>query len=90
MPVPMVFNPDRFTASPSPVSAGSTLTICFSNPALANTTVTIQLTNGEGASDSIEITLDAEGHGCKGWTVPQWDLVTMSQSTSADHTVAVT
>ena len=83
--------PDRFTASPSPVPAGDQLEICFTNPALAGTKVTITLDNGEGQSASVDIDLNSEGYGCTSWTVPStgWDIVKMNQPTSLEHMVVV-
>lgn len=84
--------PDRFGGTnPSPVDAGKDLTIAFENPNLANQTVTIDISNGDGATTSVTIELDAAGKGSKKWTVPAigWDGVLLSHPTSADHAVPV-
>ena len=85
---------DRFTGTtPNPVNLDGELTVHFSNAALANTTVTISLQDLEqGASTTVDVTLDAEGSGTAGWKVPvTWGgSVVLQHSTSDDHTVAVT
>jgi hypothetical protein len=83
---------DRFAGTgPSPVSAGSDLKVEFSNPDLADTTVTVEATNGQGQTEKIEIKLDSTGKGSTKWKVPAtgWGIVRLSQDTSEDHTVAV-
>jgi hypothetical protein len=83
---------NRFTATPDPVSAGGTLRICFSNPALANTTVVISLDGGPGGqSASVQIPLNGEGYGCVDWPVPAtgWSVVNMNHPTSDEYTVQV-
>jgi hypothetical protein len=84
---------DRFAGTaPSPVAAGDKLTIAFSDAAQPNSKVTIEVSNGMGASTKVEITLDALGKGTVEWCVPLtgWDLVRLSHPSSEDHTVAVT
>jgi len=81
--------PDRFTATPDPVSTGSDLTIGFENASLANQDVTIKVFDGND-TDSITIHLDANGQGSATWEVPDTAItVILSQETSADHTVGV-
>jgi len=81
---------DRFAATtPDPVPSGGTLNICFDDSALAGQTVTIEIDNGTDQA-TLDITLDGNGHGCKGWTVPPgWTVVKLNHPTSAQHTVAV-
>lgn len=83
---------DRFNGTnPSPVSAGGTLTIIFKNQDLANTTVEIDVSNGDGDAKKLKIKLDATGKGSTTFQVPAtgWDLVLLQESTSEDHTVPV-
>ena len=84
--------PDRFDGtSPEPVQAGAVLTIKFCNASMAGQTVTVGVSNGEGASTTVQITLGADGCGTTEWDVPgvAWDLVILSHPTSIDHAVAV-
>ena len=84
--------PDRFDGTfPSPVTAGGTLTIMFHNQDLANTTVEVDVSNGDGKSTKVKIHLDGTGKGSTPFPVPpdDWDLVLLQQSTSDDHTVPV-
>lgn len=84
---------DRFAGTaPSPVDAGEKLKIAFSDAAKPNSKVTIEVSNGMGASTKVEILLDAAGNGTVEWPVPPtgWDLVRLSHPSSEDHTVAVT
>lgn len=84
---------DRFAGTaPSPVAAGEKLKIAFSDAAKPNSKVTIEVSNGMGASTKVEIVLDAAGNGSVEWPVPLtgWDLVRLSHHSSEDHTVAVT
>lgn len=64
-----------------PLAAGSTITIGFSNPALAGQTVTIDIdgaTLPEPEFTKVEITLDASGKGSVEWTVPGWFAVSFN------------
>ena len=88
----MPYPPDRFAGTePSPVNAGGLLSIKYEDASKPNTVVTIQISNGEGTSDTITITLDAEGKGQNDWDVPGegWDEVVLQHPESMDHTVAV-
>lgn len=83
--------PDRFTTSPaSPFPAGTVVTVCFTNPALAGQTITVDVRSDTGESQSLAITLNTEGYGCVTWTAPSWDTATFQHSTSADHAVVIT
>lgn len=81
--------PDRFTHDPHNPRQGETIEVCFTNEALANQVVGITASDGQGNSELFSIALDANGHGCTAWTVPEWDLVILTQVTSADHVIAV-
>ena len=55
-----------------------------------NQTVTVDISDGEGDTDQIQITLDAGGKGQKDWTVPSgWAVVLLNGPDSAEHTVIV-
>lgn len=85
--------PQRFTASPDPVSRGGQLAIDFKNADLANTSVTIDVVDSEnGTSTTVKIDLDATGKGSTSFTVPQsWGaFIVLEHPTSQDLTVAVT
>lgn len=83
--------PDRFTTDPvSPFPAGTSVSVCFTNPDLAGQTISVTITSGTGQSQSLSITLNAQGHGCATWTAPAWDGAFFQHSTSADHAVVIT
>lgn len=71
--------------------AGEDLEICFDNPALAGTSITVEISNGEGLTESVEITLDTDGHGCATWHVPAtgWEIVNLNSGTSLEHSLPV-
>lgn len=63
--------------TPYTLRVGGTATITYFNPALAGQTVTIDIDNGrrrDPQTDTVQITLDATGHGMVTWTVPNWSL----------------
>ena len=83
---------DRFTSEPDPAEAGNDVEICFKNPDLAGTTVTIRISNGQGTEeDTIDIDLDENGEGCKTWPVPAtgWNALLLNEPTSLEHTTPV-
>lgn len=83
----------RFTASPDPVARGGSLTIGFTNPGLAGQTTTITVVDNEnGTTDTIDVTVGADGSVSTTWTVPSsWGaFVVLEHPTSDDLTVAVT
>lgn len=82
---------DRFTSTPRPAEAGKDVKICFTNPALAGTIISVELDNGDGNVIAIDITLNSDGHGCTTWSVPAagWNLINMNQPTSLEHTTPV-
>ena len=83
--------PDRFTTTPpSPFPSGTTVSVCFANPDLAGTTVTISIVSIDGQTQKLAIVLDAEGHGCATWVSPSWDGGTFEHPTSADHPFVIT
>lgn len=83
--------PDRFTTTPnSPFAAGTTVRVCFTNAALANQTISVNVVSVAGDQQSLSIALDAEGHGCVDWVAPNWDGGTFEHSTSADHPFVIT
>ena len=63
------------SVTPDPLVQGGTATIQYSNPALANTIVTIHIDNGMRrgtVTATVEILLDEKGDGTGSWTVPAW------------------
>lgn len=83
--------PDRFTTNPaSPFPAGTTVSVCFSNPGLAGQTISVTVLLGSGSSETLSITLDGEGHGCRSWVAPVVDTAIFQHTTSADHAVVIT
>ena len=83
--------PDRFTTSPaSPFAAGTTVSVCFTNAALAGSTITVTVLLSDGTASSFPIVLDAEGHGCADWVAPAVDGAFFKHHTSADHPVVIT
>jgi hypothetical protein len=60
---------------PKLMNAGKSVSIGYTNPAMAGQTVIIEVDNGmrrETQTAVIEIHLDAKGRGSATWTVPQW------------------
>lgn len=65
------------TVAESVLTQGGTATITYDNPALAGKAVVIQVDNGmrrNPVTMTIELQLDANGHGVAVWTVPTWDV----------------
>lgn len=56
---------------PGPLAAGSSITIGFLDPARAGNTVVIGISDGTN-SQSVTITLDANGKGDAPWVVAGW------------------
>lgn len=82
--------PDRFAHSPLTPKNGEYVTICFTDPALANTTQPIEITDNQGSGVGLEIELDGDGYGCVVWMVPEsWTIAFCKHSTSADHVIAI-
>ena len=53
------------------LSAGATTEIAYENPDRANETVVVRITDSAGATFEVVITLDANGRGEEGWTLPE-------------------
>lgn len=59
--------------SPDPLVAGESATISYGpNPSRANTTVTVQISDGGDHSENHQVPLDGNGAGSFQWTVPHW------------------
>lgn len=83
----MMAPPDRFTHSPVNPSPGDEVTFTFDNPELANQTIEIELLVDLVSYDTIEITLDAKGHGSGSFDCPVGDVLTLEHDSSSDHTI---
>jgi len=62
---------------PKTLVAGTTVTIGYSDPGRANTSITVDIDNGELPTPNVQhvqIDLDANGNGSATWQVPSWDL----------------
>ncbi|MCK5945592.1 MAG: hypothetical protein KAI24_26620 [Planctomycetes bacterium] len=74
-PVAAQSNPTPTLTVPTVLNAGTSASISYSNPALANQTIVIDVDDGmrtNTQTTQIEITLDASGKGTVSWTVPEW------------------
>lgn len=88
---------DRFTATPDPVSPGGTLTVCFTDTAMAGQSVTVDIVNGLPPGDAgrqedhPDIMLGNDGRGCIEWPVPLsgWNAILLEHPTSDPHGVDV-
>ena len=79
-----------FTVDADPVAVGATLKVCYTNSSKANTTISVRLHNGEGAEETRQLALDADGHGCLNFTVPDWDGIAIEGGDSEPLTVVTT
>ena len=70
---------------------GTNLSVHFDNPALAGQTVDVTAEDSvTGATDTVEVTLDAAGQGHAAFPVPMgWSAVVLQHPTSADKTIPV-
>ena len=61
---------------PGTLHTGQEATINYSNPALANQEVVIDIDDGDpgGQTDQVVIQLDENGEGSGTWTPPGWDM----------------
>ncbi len=68
------------TISPKPPTAGTVAIVTYSNPALHGQTVTVTIDNGGSPASvqTLQITLDADGNGSKGWLVPWWTWASLN------------
>lgn len=77
---------------PATANVGDSITISYSNPALAGQKVTIRVDNG-GYPDLItveyEIQLDQDGKGSIDWLVLDWWLVNINAPGALQATVAI-
>ena len=76
-----------FSVDADPVDVGASLQICYSNPDKANSTIEVRMHNGEGQEETHQLALDANGHGCFNWTVPNWDGISIEGGDSEPLTV---
>ena len=83
--------PSRFTFTPpSPAPSGTKITVCFSNPDLANQTIAVEIELDSGSTSSVSLTLNASGNACFDWVAPEEDGAVFKQSTSADVAFVIT
>ena len=63
---------DRFSCSPDPLGPGETGQLCFSNEALADQNITVDVQDAAEPPHgmSVNIQLNAFGIGCVAWTRP--------------------
>lgn len=86
----MTSPPDRFTATPNPVSPGQTLTIGFTDDSKAGKDVEVTVATNLGDT-TLTIKLDESGHGTVSWDVPTGTTaIGLEGPDSADHVVEVT
>lgn len=73
--------------NPDPLVAGGVATITYSNPALAEQTVVIDIDNGlrRGTiKTTVTIVLDSNGNGSTTWTVPNWYMAKFNAPGAAE------
>lgn len=74
------------------LTPGDTITIGYSNPALAGQKVTVKIDDGGVPSpqtSTVEIMLDASGNGTAPWTVPVWELARFNAPGAPEQTRAI-
>ena len=79
------------TVTPEVVSAGDPITITINNPTMGGQTATVEVDNGDGDTETVEIQLDEHGKGSKQWTVPDsgWTVVNVNMVGESEITVIV-
>ncbi|MCA8958794.1 MAG: hypothetical protein KDC87_22140 [Planctomycetes bacterium] len=78
---------DPHLTIPGSITVGQEITIGYHNANLANTTVKIEIEDGEGDTSFIEITLDANGNGSTQWTVPNTPALSFHPPTGGGPSV---
>lgn len=66
------------TVDPAVLTQGANAAVTYTNTALANTTVVVDVSDGNGHTAQIEIAINSEGVGRKKWAVPNWDTAIFS------------
>lgn len=77
------------TVEPQPLTAGGTAKVCIRGSTHGGQTVQVQISNGQGGTDTLDVTLDPDGSGCADWTVPAWPQAEFSYSTCPSVTVPI-
>jgi hypothetical protein len=89
---------DDATQSPSMsvssdvLAAGASVTVSYSNTALAGQTIVVSVDNGmprNTQTASIEIVLDGNGSGSATWTVPSWFMAKFNAPGVAEIALAI-
>lgn len=74
------------------LKAGTSVQVSYSNPGMAGQTVVIDVDNGMRRNtqvSTIEVTLDANGHGSAMWNVPAWMVANFNAPGVPEVTCAV-
>lgn len=78
------------TGTPSPIGAGNELWITVSGMT-PNSSILLELNNGDALSDAIYVDTDANGDGGTGWQCPNggWDSIHINGGGANEEVVAV-
>jgi len=82
-------DPNRFAGTALTGSVGENIEVHFTNPGLANQTVTVIASNDDGDEIPIQIKLDEKGKGKASFTLPNWDILSLDHPTSESHVIGI-
>jgi len=82
-------DPNGFAGTVFTGGPGDNIDVHFTNPALANKTVTVIAANDDGDEIEIRIKLDKNGKGKEEFTLPDWGVLSLDHPTSESHVIVI-
>jgi hypothetical protein len=79
----------QLKVTPNNPSPGERVAVEYSNPNRAGQTITVNISDGEGHSEQVQIPLDGAGKGSRNWVVPNWTWAIFSSLDADDVIVFV-